>query len=44
MEITETKNIRAVVCKEDNFVVVTCGKTQITYPLDEMKLIFRTMR
>ena len=44
MEITKTKNIEVIVCKDENYVVVHCGQTSITYPLNEMKLIFRTMK
>lgn len=43
-EITKTNNIEIVTNKDENYVVVKCGTTSITYPLDEMKLIFRTMR
>ena len=43
-EITKTENVEIVANKDDNYVVVKCGNTCITYPLDEMKLIFRTMK
>ena len=36
----KTKNIIACVNDEDNYVVVKCGNTSITYPLDEMRKIF----
>lgn len=44
MEVTKTKHVEVIVLREQNSVVVKCGPSSITYPLDEMKLIFRTLR
>ena len=40
MDEIKTKNMIVCITEEDNYCVIKCGSTSVTYPLDEMRKVF----